>query len=315
MYRDSKVRDYMKCQCARASCCEASGRRRRLCRDSQTDVGPVGVATLGKCKSFTASFYLLFCQNSRVCEPAYNSWPSPGSYKCESPHTTSFPPMSISVDDLVSSLSSSHIGEEATDLAILQAQLAQVLFEQSIVGANAQQVPQGYTQPSSTPTGRTPCSWGQDRQYWRPTDGDDSEDEQIVEDLLMPSSPGPTSQFSTLSQQHPPSAAYGYSTYSSTSSYNPEQAREASPSASIFTSTDPFYMAQVQASQTFTTSPQSVFSQGGRPAQSSPFMVKHHPQTQVYHAPPQFREVHGLTHSNSPALSLDANHVFAATAY
>lgn len=265
----------MKCQCARASCCEASGRRRRLCRDSQTDVGPVGVATLGKCKSFTASFYLLFCQNSRVCEPTIHG----------------------RVQDHTS------------------AQLAQVLFEQSIVGANAQQVPQGYTQPSSTPTGRTPCSWGQDRQYWRPTDGDDSEDEQIVEDLLMPSSPGSTSQFSTLSQQHPPSAAYGYSTYSSTSSYNPEQAREASPSASIFTSTDPFYMAQVQASQTFTTSPQSVFSQGGRPAQSSPFMVKHHPQTQVYHAPPQFREVHGLTHSNSPALSLDANHVFAATAY
>lgn len=170
-------------------------------------------------------------------------------------------------------------------------------------------MPRGYTQRCSTPTGRTACSWGQDRQYWKPTDGDDSEDEQIVEDLLMPSSPGPASQFSTLSQQHPPSAAYGYS---STPFYNPDQARAASPSTSTFTSTDPFYMAQVQASQTYTTSPQSVFSQGGRPAQSSPFMLKHHPQTQVYHAPPQFREVHGL---NSPALSLDANHVFAATAF
>ena len=86
----------------------------------QTDVGPVGVPTLGKCKTFTVGFYLHFCPNSRVCEPAYNSCPSPGSYKCEFPHTTSFPTMSISIDDLVSSLSSSHIGEEATDLAILQ---------------------------------------------------------------------------------------------------------------------------------------------------------------------------------------------------
>ncbi|KIK07683.1 hypothetical protein K443DRAFT_2223 [Laccaria amethystina LaAM-08-1] len=208
--------------------------------------------------------------------------------------------MSISIDDLMSSLSSSHIGEEATDLAILQTQLAQVLFKQSITGANVQQVPRGYTERCNTPTGRTPCSWGQDLQYWKSADGEDFEDEQIVEDLLMPSSPGPTSHFSPLSQQHPPSAAYGYSTYSSTPSYNPEHTRAASPSTSIFTSTDPFYMAQVQASQTFTTSPQSVFSQGGRPAQSSPFMLKHHPQTQVYHAPPQFREVYGLTHSNSP---------------
>lgn len=198
----------------------------------------------------------------------------------------------------------------------MQAQLSQVLFKQSAAGANTQRVPRGNTHTCNTPTERTPCSWGQDRQYWKPADGDDFEDERMVEDLLMPSSPVATPQFANLAQQHhvPSSTAYGYPTYASTPSYSPDHARAASPSTSLFTSTDPFYMAQVQASQNF-ASPQSVFSQGGRPAQSSPFMLKHHPQPQVYQLSPQFREVHGLTHSNPPPISLDANRVFAATTF
>ncbi|KAF9042590.1 hypothetical protein BDZ89DRAFT_1059812, partial [Hymenopellis radicata] len=71
-------------------------------------------------------------------------------------------------------------------------------------------------------------------------DSDEMEDERMVEDLLVPSSPG------------------GGKT------------RKPASDSSLFTSTDPFYIAQLQAMQ-HNSSPQSVFTQFGRPSQHSPF--------------------------------------------
>ncbi|TFK43044.1 hypothetical protein BDQ12DRAFT_661782 [Crucibulum laeve] len=250
--------------------------------------------------------------------------------------------MSISVDDLVSSLSSSHIGQEALDLATLQAQLAQTLFGQTIASSsstNPRQVPRGpsHTQPCNTPTGRTPSSsfssWGQmmpaaasisssSSSSWRGADefpsrnaGDDmEEDERMVEELLMPSSPmsNATPSNFLFSQQIPPSPISPLTSYPypSSSSVAPS-AYSAESSQSLFTTTDPFYMAQLQASQNY-SSPQSVFSQTGRPTQTSPFMKQQAAaSTQSY--PISHRDNHGYMHSNAPPLSLDTHAMFART--
>lgn len=82
--------------------------------------------------------------------------------------------MSISVDDLVASLSSHHIGQEALELAALQAQLAQTLLahqfssssphfqHQHVSGPHSTvSVPRrdpGHVQHCTTPTARTPSS-------------------------------------------------------------------------------------------------------------------------------------------------------------
>ncbi|KAF7982306.1 hypothetical protein HWV62_29084 [Athelia sp. TMB] len=184
--------------------------------------------------------------------------------------------MSFSVDDLVSSLSGSHIGQEAMDLATLQSQLAQTLFAQQIQIQPSRRA-SGEMQPCNTPTTRSrssTLSFGQigdtrrshrsittpqrsrtnsisENGTWGDMDETD-EDEAMVEDLVTPSSPVPVPSY--LQQVDPRAPVYGES-----------------PSASMFTSTDPFYMAQLQALQ----NPQpanSVFAQAGRPAQHSPFL-------------------------------------------
>ncbi|KIJ70370.1 hypothetical protein HYDPIDRAFT_23482 [Hydnomerulius pinastri MD-312] len=85
--------------------------------------------------------------------------------------------MSVSVEDLVASLSSNHIGQEAIDLAALQAQLAQTLFahqlSSSLSSPHAHTSPFAHTpvvnvnmscrdptnvQHCTTPTARTPSS-------------------------------------------------------------------------------------------------------------------------------------------------------------
>ncbi|KAF8911917.1 hypothetical protein CPB85DRAFT_638896 [Mucidula mucida] len=161
--------------------------------------------------------------------------------------------MSLSVDDLVSSFSSSHIGQEAMDLAALQAQLSQALF--------TQQIPKESYSPHrcNTPTSRTPSSsfsWGQAMDAHRRQsadefmrDSDDMEDERMVEDLLVPSSPGGS------------------------------KTRKSASDSSLFTSTDPFYIAQLQAMQQ-NAPPQSVFTQFGRPSQHSPFQNAQQQQQQ-----------------------------------
>jgi len=218
----------------------------------------------------------------------------------------------MSVDELVSSFSSNHIGQEAIDLAALQAQLAQALFGQSPPQhSRPQHVARksSYTQPCNTPTAPSPSfSFGQmvDAQYRNTATEinpnaemsmqmNDSmeEDEQIVEaHLLSSSSPmsanSASSQFLTSSprsiSQHP--------SYMTTE-----------PPSSSFTTTDPFYVAQAQAAQNY---PQSPFSQYGHPSQQSPFMIKQQ-------SPSQYNDSFNC-HTAPPHLSLDTHTLFMATA-
>ncbi|KAJ7937422.1 hypothetical protein B0H13DRAFT_1483941, partial [Mycena leptocephala] len=180
--------------------------------------------------------------------------------------------MSLSIEDLCASLSSSHVGQEAMDLAALQVQLAQTLFCQSMASASATQRQDDYAQPCNTPTGRTPSasfSWGQmvdpsrqsDPAPRRSTDehshDEMEEDERMVEDLLIPNSPMPVSP----KQQSP---AAGRTQQQSPATESPQ---------SLFATTDPFYIAQLQAAQNYGVSPPSVFSQAAFPSQQSPFMM------------------------------------------
>ncbi|KAJ7499318.1 hypothetical protein FB451DRAFT_1385017 [Mycena latifolia] len=186
------------------------------------------------------------------------------------------------MDDLCASLSSSHVGQEAMDLAALQVQLAQTLFCQSMSASSS--VPQrrdDYAQPCNTPTGRTPSasfSWGpmiDPSRHSEPSprrNTDDhfrdemEEDERMVEDLLIPTSPvTPRQQQNSSGAGRPPQSAPAY------------PPTETSPS--LFTTTDPFYMAQLQAAQNYGVAPPSVFSQAAFPSQQSPFMnfQRHNP--------------------------------------
>ncbi|KAJ7087225.1 hypothetical protein B0H15DRAFT_751151, partial [Mycena belliarum] len=181
--------------------------------------------------------------------------------------------MSLSMDDLCASLSSSHVGQEAMDLAALQAQLAQTLFCQSMSSTAA--VPQQrdeYAQPCNTPTGRTPSasfSWSpmvdpsrQSEAAPRRTTEEHfrdemDEDERTVEDLLIPASPvAPRQQTATAGRSQQNSPTY--------------PASEVAPS--LFSTTDPFYMAQLQATQSYSVAPPSVFAQAAFPSQQSPFL-------------------------------------------
>ncbi|KAL1741836.1 hypothetical protein HDZ31DRAFT_84568 [Schizophyllum fasciatum] len=187
--------------------------------------------------------------------------------------------MSISVDDLVSSFAASHIGQEAIDLAALQAQLAQVLFGQPAAAAEPAAMPAHYTQRCNTPIQRHPSfSFGhiQDAQRfaaesprspssasWRTAEtfaqDDDMEDERMVEDLLLPAhqprsppqSPVPSKPFGTFPFSTPSSPLFSEPT--------------------SFATSDPFFLAQAQAQ----ASPMSTsfFAQNGRPSQQSPFLM------------------------------------------
>jgi len=178
------------------------------------------------------------------------------------------------MDDLCASLSSSHVGQEAMDLAALQVQLAQTLFCQSMASASAPQRRDDCTQPCNTPTGRTPSasfSWSpmamvdsshQSGPPVTPRRNNDEhemeEDERMVEDLLIPTSP----MSSPMSAKpHTPAKQTSVSAYPT------------SPDTSLFTTTDPFYIAQLQAAQNYGVSPPSVFSQAAFPSQQSPFMI------------------------------------------
>ncbi|KAI0922005.1 hypothetical protein AcW1_004168 [Taiwanofungus camphoratus] len=220
--------------------------------------------------------------------------------------------MSISVDDLVASLSSNHIGQEAMDLATLHTQLAQALFTQS-TSVSPSVSRRGYA-PSNTPTARTPSS----SFCWEPTefsrgrsssvasmtskrasddrkrDSDDmDEDERMVEDILFSSPPvsasATTSHFPLSHQQMPsasPSSSYSGmlsrrpSMSTVASSYDHSQYELPSPNTSLFASTDPFFVAQSQAAQNPTP---SLFAQAGRPSPHSPFLT-HQYQSSYGHA-------------------------------
>ncbi|KAG6833584.1 hypothetical protein H0H87_004211 [Tephrocybe sp. NHM501043] len=174
--------------------------------------------------------------------------------------------MSISIDELTNSLSASHVGQEAIDLAALQAQLAQTLFGQSIARSSSPQNVSrktSFTQPCNTPTfsnfahltesqgtASAPSSWPFE------TSRDDMEDERMVEDILVPRSPSASAlqySLSSWSKSH-------YTSNNQTSDF------------SSFTTTDPFYLAQYQAQHQKTTTPTySAFAELGKLPQQSPF--------------------------------------------
>ncbi|KAL4241324.1 hypothetical protein ABKN59_000085 [Abortiporus biennis] len=208
--------------------------------------------------------------------------------------------MSISVDDLVATLSSNHIGQEAMDLAALQAQLSQTLFCPSY----DQQ--QKAHHPTNTPTCRTPSSsfcWDRSEFHHdrEPDVQEMDEDEQMVEDMLcQPSSPVATHVPYFPSPPASPSSSYSASRkYNSPSSQTFSSQHEYSTvNGSLFTTTDPFYMAQVQASQ---KSPASYFTHNGRPSQQSPFMIPHQNHT------------HPFAHRLPNATEVDPHSMFAAS--
>ncbi|RDX53001.1 hypothetical protein OH76DRAFT_1343563 [Lentinus brumalis] len=207
-----------------------------------------------------------------------------------------------SVDDLVASLNANHIGQEALELAALQAQLSQTLFHQSSpIPFNSPRMG-----PSNTPLSRTPshsisldptdaarfrygstasskmrCSI--DESQRDPDEMD--EDERMVEDLLLPSPPSSSSPSPSFSRAAPPPSGAHHS-----SAYRPRKTSLSvhmipldhshhdlpSPNASLFATTDPFYLASLQSAHNH-SQPTSVFAQAGRPSAHSPF-IKHHMQ-------------------------------------
>ncbi|KII96039.1 hypothetical protein PLICRDRAFT_237035 [Plicaturopsis crispa FD-325 SS-3] len=175
--------------------------------------------------------------------------------------------MSISVEDLVASLSSNHIGQEALDLAALQAQLAQTLFAQPSSSAQQQQ-------PCNTPTATSSFAYSpicdsrrrnSSVSSQRPSIlNEEIEDERMVEDILTPtpSSPSNYHPHHHHHSHHHHHQFGGHDTYSS------------------FASTDPFFIAQLQADKERQAQAQNFFAQAGKPAHGSPFMQQQQSQTQ-----------------------------------
>ncbi|GAW02184.1 hypothetical protein LENED_003821 [Lentinula edodes] len=202
--------------------------------------------------------------------------------------------MSLSVDDLVSSLSSSHIGQEALDLAALQAQLAQTLFPQPIASSSDSSL-DSFHQPCNTPTGRTPSSsfsWGQlidVQQHLSRRDEmiDDAEDERMYAVQQQMNSP-----FQKSHNRNPHNR--------STSSFPSSPSSSSVSEPSSFTSTDPFYLAQLQAMQSHNAPSPSAMSQLGMPAQHSPFTQQQQTRRENFNFSPA-------------SISLDTHNLFAVT--
>ncbi|KAG1773777.1 hypothetical protein EDD22DRAFT_379 [Suillus occidentalis] len=191
--------------------------------------------------------------------------------------------MSMSVDDLVASLNANHIGQEAIDLAALQAQLAQTLFAHQISpsyassssptsygNSSAIRCDPAHVQHCTTPTTRTPSSsisWPAGYmpveitqkkrsnsivcpRSRRPSlddgwcDPDELDEERMVEDMIVPSSP-----------QSPKTFIWAYA------------GLKGAPTPA------PTPITIVGTPQTRPHSnPQSFFTNAGRPSNQSPFV-------------------------------------------
>lgn len=172
-------------------------------------------------------------------------------------------------------------------LTMSQTQLAQALFSGSN-SASRGGPSRGLKNTCNTPMARTRASsfvnWNGHRMAELHLDTDMEEDEKMVEELLIPSSPVSSNSFYKSHTPHfstpfMPSSPVSSSFQNNSSS---SMTQPHSDPSSVFTSTDPFYIAQLQASQTFNnSSPQSVFSQNGHISQSSPFTTPL--QTQYHH--------------------------------
>jgi len=187
--------------------------------------------------------------------------------------------MSLTVDDLVASLSNHHIGQDAIDLAALHAQLAQVIFAQQsgLTIKTAKQI-----RPCNTPTSATmpPCSWHR----ISPIDDMESQDERMVEELLNPNSAAqtyPGSPYPSYPSYQPYVSSTGhYQAQTQTASgchptFDPSlhQSCAVTGPSSLFTSTDPFYIAQLQEKQRQTRAHDGAFTVLGRPDERSPFLL------------------------------------------
>ncbi|KAK7696568.1 hypothetical protein QCA50_001226 [Cerrena zonata] len=203
--------------------------------------------------------------------------------------------MTYSVDDLVASLGANHIGQEAMDLVALQKQLSQALPKPAALDMQkVNHTP--YPQPYNTPTSRTPstsfafeqtrlarsrsCSVASfnampesisemPQELGYEDDYSMDEDERMVDEMLYPS---------PVTTRHNASNDYSFHSHSfqvdlsPQKMYSPQAAdySEASQTSS-FATTDPFYLAQLQASQAPPTG--SHFTFLGRPPQQSPFVA------------------------------------------
>ncbi|KAH9963248.1 hypothetical protein BC827DRAFT_1266542 [Russula dissimulans] len=226
--------------------------------------------------------------------------------------------MSVSIDDLVSSFSASHVSQEAMDLATLQSQLANVIYYPSQTQSGVHSVTRrnSLAQPCTTPTATSTFHWDWDdaaryrgqstTPYVPPAPvrscdmaDDEMEDEQAVEDLLSPHIPNhqfqpitppqqrqqpskfrpPTGQ---QQQQHQPFSSALSPPSSLGSSMSPLYDATPAPPASSphFANTDPFYLAAVQTPSSPSIAPTapSFFAQAARPAPNSPFNLNLSPQ-------------------------------------
>lgn len=107
------------------------------------------------------------------------------------------------------------------------------------------------------------------------------DDERMVEDLLFPSSPAASgatpAQFAPTQAPASPSHFSKHARKSSLSTpFSQMHYDMPAANTSIFATTDPFYLAQMQAAQS--TAP-SFFSQYGKPSQQSSFLKTHQFQT------------------------------------
>ncbi|KJA21630.1 hypothetical protein HYPSUDRAFT_55348 [Hypholoma sublateritium FD-334 SS-4] len=176
---------------------------------------------------------------------------------------------SMSVDDLVASLSGAHIGQEARDLALLQAQLAESLFGVAPAPAahhhhrGRRPTASARTPPCPTPRARSPVPAPAVNEM---EEMDEDSDERMVEALLLPASYG-TNTINTTNTN----SSNNNSCYSASSSNGPSptsacgaawaDAPPPSPAgASLFTTTDPFYLAQAQAAQALSANAGRNFS-------------------------------------------------------
>lgn len=152
------------------------------------------------------------------------------------------------------------------------------------------------TRTCNTPRARTPSSssanWGMDAGRGRTNSvsstyaNEMDEDERMVEELLMPSSQFDNGFASSPSPipSHSQMNAMSFSSYDSYPDPMPS-----SPPTSLFTTTDPFYIAQMQSlNNSSSHQSQSVFAQNGRLSQSSPFAL-----------PSQYHQ-HGMAMNHTP---------------
>ncbi len=162
----------------------------------------------------------------------------------------------------------------------------------------------GFRNGACTPIARTPTHTSWDRPDFgrgrsnsvasSSARGDESndamdDDDRMVEDLLFPSSPAASNATPAQYAQAPASPSH-FSRHSRQSSLSApfSQMHYDIPPAnnSVFTSTDPFYIAQMQAAQ---NAAPSFFSQYSKTSQQSPFLKAH-----------QFQSGHGHVFSHHP---------------